>query len=401
MVEERKIPDGYKNTEAGVIPKGWAKKKIKDIAAIFNGGTPSTHCKDYWGGKINFCTPTDITSCDGKYIFQTKETITEAGLNSCSATLLPRGTLLLCSRATIGEIRISGADIATNQGFKSLVCNVLVNNEFLFYYIQILKDLFINKASGSTFLEISKKDLSDVNVLLPCIDEQQAIAEALSDIDNLVGAVEKLIDKKRKIKEGAMQELLTGKRRLPGFTSEWVVRKIGDIAQINMGQSPDSKFYNIQKKGLPLIQGNADIIERKTAIRFFTSHVTKTAEYGDIIMTVRAPVGHVAKTYFTCCIGRGVCSITYENDYMYHYLVFIEGSWGEVSTGSTFDAINKISLKDVEVKIPENREEQQAIAQVLGDMDSDIEALEKKLNKYRAIKQGMMQELLTGRIRLI
>jgi len=192
----------------------WETRKIEEMAKIVNGGTPSTLKKEYWGGEINFCTPTDITSCSNKYLFKTEKTITPEGLDNCSATLLPEGTLLLCSRATIGEVRIAGTVIATNQGFKSLVCENLVYNEFLYYYIQQLKGLFISMASGSTFLEISKKDLANIDIFLPPLAEQQAIAQILSDMDSEIETLEEKLKKYQALKQGLMQELLTGRIRL-------------------------------------------------------------------------------------------------------------------------------------------------------------------------------------------
>lgn len=192
----------------------WEEKKIGNVTEIFNGGTPSTSKGNYWDGEINFCTPTDITNCKSKYIFKTKRKITSEGLNSCSTPLLPKGALLLCSRATIGEVRIAGTAMATNQGFKSLVCNNMIDNEFLYYRLLQLKELLISKASGSTFLEVSKKDLSDLGILMPCKNEQSAIAKILSDMDSDIEALEKKLNKYRAIKQGMMQELLTGRSRL-------------------------------------------------------------------------------------------------------------------------------------------------------------------------------------------
>ncbi len=236
---------------------------------------------------------------------------------------------------------------------------------------------------------------------VPSLPEQQAIATALSDIDALISSLTKLIDKKKNIKQGTMQELLTGKKRLGGFSGEWEKVQMGEIAEITMGQSPDSKFYNTNRFGIPLVQGNADIEERRTIVRNYTSQITKRAKKGDIIMTVRAPVGFIGKAMFDCCLGRGVCSIKYTNEYLYHYLIFIENNWSALSKGSTFDSVNSIEVNELELTIPLTLEEQNAIAIILSDMDAEIEQLEIKLNKYKDIKQGMMQELLTGRIRLL
>ncbi len=181
---------------------------------------------------------------------------------------------------------------------------------------------------------------------------------------------------------------------------DWVVKKLGEIAEINMGQSPSSSNYNASGVGLPLVQGNADIDDRKTIIRNYTSQITKRCNNGDIIMSVRAPVGEIALSTFDACIGRGVCAISYPNAFLYHYLIFIESQWAKYSTGSTFDSVNSDTIWALEINTPPPPE-QTRIAAILSDMDAGIAALETKLAKCKQIKRGMMQELLTGRIRLI
>lgn len=192
----------------------WSKQQLGNICDIINGGTPSTSIAEFWNGKILWCTPTDITSCATKYIYTTESKITESGLKASSATLLPKGALLLCSRATIGEVRIAGNEICTNQGFKSLVVHQNISNEWLYYIVRILKQDMLEKAIGSTFLEISKKDLAELDIIVPEFAEQQAIAQVLSDMDSEIEQLEKKLAKYQQIKQGMMQELLTGRIRL-------------------------------------------------------------------------------------------------------------------------------------------------------------------------------------------
>ena len=231
--------------------------------------------------------------------------------------------------------------------------------------------------------------------------EQTAIAKALSDTDALIQSLSQLIAKKRQIKQGAMQTLLNPYDETGALKVGWVVRALGDVAHVEMGQSPSSINYNNKAEGLPLIQGNADIKDRKTIIRVFTSQITKRCQRGDTIMSVRAPVGEIAKATFNACIGRGVCSIRYINEYLYHYLIRIENDWSKLSKGSTFDSVNSIEVKGLNIWLPEDKDEQTQIAKTLTDMDTEITTLETKLSKYQKIKQGMMQNLLTGRIRLV
>ncbi len=133
----------------------------------------------------------------------------------------------------------------------------------------------------------------------------------------------------------------------------------------------------------------------------FTKQVTKRGRIGDILMSVRAPVGEVSRATFDVCLGRGVCAIRYPNDFLYHYLIFLEPTWAKHSKGSTFDSVNSTDVKEVEIKLPASLPEQTAIAAVLSDMDAELAALEARRAKTRDLKQAMMQELLTGRTRLV
>ena len=245
--------------------------------------------------------------------------------------------------------------------------------------------------------------IAGMQVPLPSIYEQRAIAEALSDVDGLIAALDKLIAKKRAIKQAAMQQLLTGKTRLPGFTGEWEESELKDLALITMGQSPPSKFYNIRGEGLPLIQGNADIENRKTVERVWTTQGSKRCSTCDLILTVRAPVGAVGIASKDACLGRGVCGLKPFGDagFLYHALVYAEPRWKVFEQGSTFTAANSKQIGQFAVNSPKNQDEQSAIAKVLSDMDAEIEALEQRRAKTQQVKQGMMQQLLTGRIRLV
>jgi type I restriction enzyme S subunit len=192
----------------------WEVKRLGDVVQIISGGTPKTGISAFWDGEIKWCTPTDITGTAGKYLFKTERTISPEGLSNCSAQLLPAGALLLCSRATIGEIKIAATEICTNQGFKSLICGKEVINEFLYYLLLTMKSKMVEKAIGSTFLEISKKDTASLEFSLPPLPEQRAIATVLSDMEAEMTALEQRLAKTRALKQGMMQELMTGRIRL-------------------------------------------------------------------------------------------------------------------------------------------------------------------------------------------
>jgi len=379
----------------------WENVELGKQADIYRGGSPrpiQTYLTQKNDG-INWIKIGDVAP-NAKYINTTEERIIPEG--ATYSRHVSKGDFILSNSMSFGRPYILKIDGCIHDGWLTIQ-NYQKNfdTDFLYYVLgsESIIQQYICMAAGSSVQNLNKEKVSKVVVLKPPLPEQRRIAKTLSDTDDFITALEKLIAKKRAIKQGTMQELLTGKRRLPGFSGEWVEKKLGDVADIIMGQSPNSNFYNTTADGLPLIQGNADIENRLTIIRFYTSQITKFADKGDIILTVRAPVGNVAKTDFDCCLGRGVCAIK-GNEFLYQYFVYIEPFWASLSKGSTFDSINSKELYDVVLTFPPIIEEQTAIASILSDMDAEIDALTAKLNKLRNIKQGMMSELLTGRIRL-
>lgn len=408
MVKTVEIPDGYQNTPVGIIPIDWEVHNIIENSTIkarigWQGLTTAEYLEI---GDYFLVTGTDFYN--GRIKWETCNYVSKERFMQDVNIQVTIGDILITKDGTIGKVAYindlpkegtlnSGVFVIRPKGntYLPLFLYYLFNS---FYFNDFLRKL----VAGSTINHLYQKDFISFQFPLPALrEEQTAIATTLSDIDTLIENLGKLITKKQNIKQGAMQELLTGKRRLAGFNGEWVIKKLGEIAEVVMGQSPKSEFYNFNGIGLPLVQGNADVENRKTIIRVFTSNITKSGRKGSIIMSVRAPVGEISKTTFDCCLGRGVCAISYKNDYLYHYLIYFEKSWTKLSTGSTFDSVNSAQVKNLEIPIPAEDDEQTTIATILNDMDFEIEALEKKLDKYRIIKQGMMQVLLTGKIRLI
>ena len=402
----------------------WVDVTLGDAADIESGATPSTLVPDFWDGDVAWCTPTDITRTQGKYLSRTKRCITESGLASCTARLLPSGTLLLCSRATIGEVRIAAIDICTNQGFKSLVARPGVSNEFLYYLVLTLKPRMLERAIGSTFLEISKNSLASISIHIPQESEQRAIAEALSDVDDLVEAMAALIAKKQDIKQGTMQQLFTGKARLPGFSCEWKTKRLGDTwtflptannPRAEFDERGDAEYIHygdVHACAQPLLDCSRGTLPRIQKIR-----IGNAAELldGDLVMVDASEdligvgksieVQGAADRIVVAGLHTTVCRGTSDHwaDGFKAYLQFIpafKSALTRVATGISVYAVSKRQLADVELPLP-SRTEQEAIVSILSDMDAEITSLEHRLDKVREIKQGMMQQLLTGRVRLV
>ena len=415
------IPFGYKQTEIGVIPEDWGVCCIRDIAKVVGGGTPSTQVPKYWNGNINWLTPTEIGI--DKYVSDSKRKLTLLGLQKSSASMLPKGTILLTSRAGIGDLGILNIPSCTNQGFQSLVVSDRVDNEFLYYVMLTKRSELERKASGSTFLEISPSEIKSLLIPLPRKNEQLAISQVLSDLDSQIQALNHLLIKKRDIKQGTMQILLTGKTRLPGFDNNWINAILGEVGTCYRGVSynPNYDLFDYDEEHtVRLFRSNNiqnGLIDLNNIQYVHSNRVSKSQylQNNDVVICMangsRQLVGKSAifekmdsfsytfgafmgcfRTNKKIACPKFVSYLFQTETYRIHIDILLSGS-----------AINNLrpsAIEELKVRIP-SLKEQKAIAEVLSDMDAEINALEQRLEKTKAIKQGMMQQLLTGRIRLV
>lgn len=192
----------------------WVNSKIRDMGKITSGGTPDTENLDYWNGTVPWLTPTDVTALKSAYVSSTSRKITELGVNESSATLLPKESLMVCTRATIGSMAISTVEMCTNQGFKNITPNKNFEVKFIYYLLSFNIKELLRKSSGSTFLELSKKDFENIELFCPAIKEQRKIAEVLSVVDQETETLQKKLDCLKQEKKALMQQLLTGKKRV-------------------------------------------------------------------------------------------------------------------------------------------------------------------------------------------
>lgn len=407
----QKNTTGYKQTEIGILPEDWDVKKLGDIADVIGGGTPSTTVIKYWNGSINWFTPTEIGI--EKYVYQSKRKITDEGLKNGSAKILNEGTVLLTSRAGIGNLSILKNKACTNQGFQSLAPKSQTDSEFLYYLMFTKKGDLLDKASGSTFLEISPNNVRSILVQFPTNSEQVAIASALSDTDTLISKLEKLIKKKKNINQGVAQELLTGKRRLLGFSGKWETKSLGDLVDVKDGTHQTPKYV---EEGIPFY--SVESITRNdfenTKYISYAEHKLLTKNFkiekGDILMTRIGSIGDCklitwepnASFYVSLALLKPKNKLT--SPYIYHFSktkYFKRELEDRSLQWAVPKKINLGEISKVKIYVPVDQKEQTAIANVLSDMDLEIQKLESQFTKYQNIKQGMMQTLLTGKIRLI
>lgn len=391
----------YKDSEVGRIPTDWEVAQLKDLTDIITGATPSTSINEYWNGDIPWMSSGELNM---KLVRSVYGRITQKGYDSCGTHMIPPLCVLIGLAGqgkTRGTAAINYISLCTNQSIASILPSSYFDSFFLFYWLdnQYYNLRMLSAGDGGRG-GLNKQLLLNLWVPLPPLKEQNAIANSLSSIDSLISSLDELIEKKRMIKDGLMQELLTGKKRLARFNGEWKQITLGEYCSIVMGQSPSSTFYNQNGVGLPLIQGNSDFENRKSIIRTYTSDITKTCNQNDTIMSVRAPVGAVGKASFDSCLGRGVCAFRTDTDFLFYYMQYNEDKWGQFSKGSTFDSINRDDLCSVIISVPPSKKEESAICDILSSFDKDIEQAISQRDKYLLIKQGMMQQLLTGKTRL-
>jgi type I restriction enzyme S subunit len=417
--QPKTIPQGYKATALGIIPQEWEVRPLNYLGAICSGGTPDTEVAEYWNGDIAWCTPSDITKLDTKYIESTEVKITAKGLKESSATLLPPRSIVVCTRATIGNAAICNTEIATNQGFKNIIPNEKTNPEWLYYIIIYSKPRLVRFGCGSTFLEVSKKDFSRFKIAVPPLAEQRKIAEVLGVWDEAIEKQARLIEKLALRKRALMQRLLSAKLRLPGFSEPWQKVKLGDIGDTYNGLSGKNKddFEYGNAQFIPYINvfSNERIDTNNLGcVQIEPTEQQNTVKYGDIFFTVSSEtpdeVGmasvlleHLDNTYLNSfCFGYRLNNFSTLNPFFAAYLFRTEHFRNYMSVlaqGSTRFNISKKEVMKLKIDLP-TIEEQTAIAEVLTAADREIELAKEKLDRLRRQKRGLMQQLLTGKKRI-
>jgi len=188
---------------------GWKDTTLGEVSEVVGGGTPSTSIPEYWDGEIVWLTPTEITSQDGKYVADSIRKISKLGFKNSGAQMLPIGSVILTSRASVGFAAISGVELCTNQGFQSLVPNNSVEAKFLMYWIQQNRSEFESRSAGSTFKEISKSNVKSIKLSLPPLHEQKRIVDLISSVDSYIEALRVHLERAKKSRNAVLHQLLT------------------------------------------------------------------------------------------------------------------------------------------------------------------------------------------------
>lgn len=406
-----KVKTGYKNTEIGVIPDDWMLKRFKEISWV-NQGLQIAISR-----RLKSPTNTSKTYITIQFLNNRKE-VEYIDLYSPSVTC-NKDDVLMTRTGNTGII-VTGFDgVFHNNFFKINFDKKILSKDFLVFYLSLprIRRLILDKAGTSTIPDLNHNDFYSIPIPLPpTLEEQRVIATTLSDTDVLISSLDKLITKKKNIKQAAMQQLLTGKKRLPGFNGEWKETKLGNMLFESPRYGINAAAVDYSDK-LPLYIRITDITEdgkfspgKKVSVNRIDYKNYLLEENDFVFARTGASTG---KTYLynsndgeLVYAGFLIKVKVDQKKLIAEYLKFFaqtDAYWNWVrvmSMRSGQPGINGVEYQQLPVYLPEEVDEQKAISQVLSDMDSEIEALEQKRDKYKAIKQGMMQQLLTGKIRL-
>ncbi len=408
-----------KQTEIGLIPDDWEVKEFNQVATLINGRAYSQ---------------SELLK-QGKYKvlrvgnFGTNDTWYYSNLELPEKQYCNKGDLLYCWSCTYGAYIWNEDDTIYHYH----IWKIQTNNADKYYLKYILNNDIASQMSnsnGSTMAHITKGFLEKRRFVFPPFEEQQRIAKALSDVDALINTTEKLLQKKKNIKQGAMQNLLTGKKRLPGFAKsnntkmtelgeipeDWEVKRLGEICDLINGDrsSKYPKDDEMVSNGIPFInaghlkEGTVDFDEMDYITRnHYQSLSGAKIREGDILFCLRGSLGKNALVDFNDgAPASSLCVIRHKtiNEKLLFQIInssLFEKQIIDANSGSSQPNLSAKEVSNFLIPIPTSKEEQTAIANVLSSMDKEIETLNTKLEKYRNLKTAMMQQLLTGKIRLV
>ena len=405
----------YKNTEIGRIPEEWETCTIlsqsNKLVVAFVGT-----CEKYYTNKGEGVMMLRTGDLKERSIDYTNiKYISYSFHNANKKSQLKKGDILIARHGSNGHGVIYDKNDEANS--LNFVIVHLIDNEYLNSYLvycletNIVREQIEAATAGSTQKVINTKAIGELIVPKPNILEQQSIASALTSIDNLISSLGKLIEKKKNIKQGAMQQLLTGKIRLKEFTEPWVYRKISEIATTSSGGTPsrsipnyyygDIKWFTTTELKDNYLYDSVEHITREalnhSSAKMFSANTILMAMYGATIGKLGV-LKEPSTTNHACCAIK--CNDIVEI-FLFYILLYNRKSIIEKGCGAGQPNISQAIVNELSFLVPPCEKEQQAIANILSKMDNEITALEAKRAKYEAIKQGMMQQLLTGKIRLI
>jgi type I restriction enzyme S subunit len=385
------------------FPESWKITKLGELGEISGGGTPSTKVSEYWNGDIPWLVPGEVTRNNGLHISTTERAITELGLANCVAKLLPVGTVMMTSRATIGEVVINTVPLSTNQGFINIICNeAVVHNEYLAYWIKRHKQMLEGRAHGSTFKEITKSGFKAIPIALPPIPEQLAIARALRTVQKAKEIRRKQLQLERELKAALMQRLFTrgarGEARkrveIDEMPESWRVMRLGDILKLKSGESrPENMEEKAEnKKNIPVYGGNGVMgYTDQVLLNNRVIVIGRVGEYCGCVHVADPPSWITDNALYSGKWFEEEVNL----DYLAGYLDNLNLNQFRRKSGQPL--VTQGILHEITVPVP-SPEEQLTIAKVRHLCDDKIAILEKESALLDELFRALLEELMTGRL---
>jgi type I restriction enzyme, S subunit len=386
----------------------WDKVRIEDLGDIIAGGTSSRGIPSYWNGCIPWVTPSEITELRDKYLRETREHITAEGLAGSAAKLLSPGSVLVTTRATLGEAAITAVPVATNQGFKSIIPNTDSHSLYIYYLIRGLKAEMERLASGTTFLEISKADFARIKVRRPKHDEQARIAAVLDTVDEAIARTEAVIAKLKQVRAGLHHDLLTsgldehGQLRDPlshpeqfqdsslgRIPRDWRISTLG--AELPLQRGFDITVAQQREGEVPVVSSSGITSYHDTAMVVGPGVVTgRKGKLGEVFYIERNFWPHDTSLWVTDFHGNSA-----------RFTAFCLGQMRleRFDAATSVPTLNRNTIHPLHLVLP-SRPEQERIVSVVETWDEFLATECKWLDELIKIKSGLMADLLTGRVRV-
>ena len=404
-VRHGEVPEGYRRTkDLGIAPSDWRVGQLSDVLHNEQRPVPKPD-EPYWRlgirswAKGTFHAYVDdpaAVDMDELYVVQENDLVV-------NITFAWEHAIAVASKEDDG--------LLVSHRFPTYVFD---DGNVPAYYRAVVSQRFfkdmldhISPGGAGRNRVLNRKDFLALPCYIPSIAEQQKIAEILATCDRVIELKQCKIDELNKLKQTYLRKMFPQKGktvpeiRFPDFSDPWEQRKLGDVCQITMGQSPDGDTYSDVPSDYILVQGNADLKNGWVCPRIWTTQKIKTAEAGDLIMSVRAPAGAMGKTNYNVVLGRGVAGIK-GNEFIFQTLVkmYEDGYWKKLAAGSTFESINSDVISNAEIAVPQDVAEQEKLGAYFRNLDNLITLHQRELEEYGKYKKALMQLLLTGLVRV-
>ncbi|MCE2137361.1 Type I site-specific deoxyribonuclease [Lactiplantibacillus plantarum] len=387
----------------------WEERKLGELSNIVGGGTPSTSNPEYWDGDIDWYAPAEIG--EQSYVSKSKKTITELGLKKSSARILPVGTVLFTSRAGIGNTAILAKEATTNQGFQSIVPDQnKLDSYFIFSRTNELKRYGEVTGAGSTFVEVSGKQMSKMSIMVPELSEQQKIGSFFKQLDDTIVLHQRKLDLLKEQKKGYLQKMFpkngakVPELRFAGFADDWEERKLGELANIVRGASPrpiqDPKWFDKDSDiGWLRI---SDVTEQDGRIRHLEQRISKLGQEKTrvlmephLLLSIAATVGKPLVNYVKTGVHDGFLIFlnpVFDREFMFQWLDMFRPKWKKYGQPGSQVNLNSELVRNQEIDLP-RIEEQQQIGLFFKQLDDIIALHQRKLDLLKEQKKGFLQKM--------